>query len=92
MDPNSRESLTGFALIALAIESANDKLSTRIDNLTNATNRLSPHGDPRLSNLRRRDLSDAITLGDLAMAAVQLADACIDVMQGTPDPFHDQDS
>lgn len=91
MDEKSRELLTGFALVALAIDRAMERSSGDISLLTRAVKELGPHRErgPSYGGVGIEQQSR----GAMASAAVMLADAClVELNIKTTDPFHNQDS
>jgi hypothetical protein len=77
MMPNeSREFLTGMALIALAIESSKEKMAENMSVLSNVVKRLDPHDRMRLAYHGGHDV-ESRSRYDMAHSAVALADAII---------------
>lgn len=82
MEDSTREFLTGFALIALAIESTREKTTGDLNVLINAVRELSrPGSGPTLTHSSSGSRATAGTerppYAALAANAVALADACI---------------
>jgi hypothetical protein len=83
MPDESREFLTGMALIALAIESSKERMAGDMSVLSNIVKRLDPHDRMRLAYHSNHDV-ELRSRYDMAHSAVALADACIEALQEDP--------